>query len=61
MVATYALTVAEAAEVLRVHRRTVERMIATGLLPSAKIRGRRLIPAAAVRQLIDDNTTRRSA
>lgn len=57
----YALTVDEAADLLRVHRRTIDRMVAAGTLPSAKIGGRRLIPGAAVRQLIDDNTTRRAS
>jgi len=57
----YALTRQEAAEVLRVSLRTINQMIADGAIPSAKIGGRRLIPAAALRRLIDDNTTRREA
>lgn len=57
----YALTVMEAADTLRVHRRTIERMIVAGILPSAKICGRRLIPAAALRELFETNIVRRSA
>jgi excisionase family DNA binding protein len=55
----YALTIQQAARALAVSTRTIDRMIADGTLPSAKIRGRRLIPTAAVRCLIDDNTTSR--
>lgn len=57
----YACTRAEAATFLRVHIATIDRRLADGTLPSCLIGGRRLIPTAALRQLIDDNTTRRAS
>jgi excisionase family DNA binding protein len=57
----YAFTRSQAADYLRVSTRTINRRIADGTIPSCLIGGRRLIPAAALRRLIDDNTTRRSA
>lgn len=57
----YAYTRAEAAAFLRVTTRQIDKLIAAGTIPSAKIAGRRLIPTRALHQLVDDNTVRRSA
>lgn len=57
----YAVTRAEAAEFLRVTTRQIDKLVAAGAVPSAKVAGRRLIPYAALVRFIDDNTTRRSA
>ena len=53
MMGPYALTRAEAADFLRVHIATIDRLLAAGTIPSAKVGGRRLIPAAALRHLVD--------
>lgn len=45
------LTVPAAAAALSLSRRTVERLMTTGHLPSRRIGRRRLIPAEAVRRL----------
>lgn len=42
----------ECAEQLRISRRTVERMVAEGQLPSLKLRRRRVIPAEFLRDLV---------
>jgi excisionase family DNA binding protein len=46
------LTVAEAAELLRISRTTAYQVIRTGELASVRIRGRRLIPTSAVGALV---------
>lgn len=48
-----ALTVSEAADQLRVSRVKVYDLIARGELRSVKVGSRRLIPAEAVRELVD--------
>lgn len=45
-------TVAEAARLLRVNRATVYRAIQDDGFPAVRIRGRYIIPAAAIEQLI---------
>jgi excisionase family DNA binding protein len=58
----YALTRVEAADMLRVTTRQIDRLITAGTIPSAMVAGRRLIPYAALIRFIDDNTTvRRTA
>lgn len=49
-----ALTIDEAAEALRVSTRTVERLIASGHLPSRKLGRRRVVPLAALERLLAD-------
>lgn len=51
------LTVAEAAELLRISRTTAYQVIGTGELASMRIRGRRLIPASAVDMLMTARLT----
>lgn len=58
----YAYTRQEAAAFLRVGLRTINRYLANGTLASHKVGGRRLIPAAALRRLVDgDASGERSA
>lgn len=47
----YSYTRAEAAEFLRVSLRTIDHLVISGQLISAKVGGRRLIPADALRRL----------
>jgi excisionase family DNA binding protein len=47
-----ALGVSEVASILGLGRRTVERAVAAGVLASFRFRGRRLVPVAAVRELL---------
>lgn len=46
------LTVDETAALLRLHRLTVYKQAREGKLPSVKIGGRRLVPAAAIERLL---------
>ncbi|MDP9365277.1 MAG: helix-turn-helix domain-containing protein [Chloroflexota bacterium] len=46
------LTIDEAAAVLRMHRVTVYRHVNGGRLPSVKVGGRRLVPAAELDKLL---------
>lgn len=48
------VTIDEAAEMLALDPRTVQRMIADGTLRSIKIRGARRIPVTAIRSLLAD-------
>lgn len=57
----YAYTRHEAAEFLRVSVRTINRLIADGTLTSAKVGGRRLIPADALHRLVDGGNGHREA
>ena len=57
----YAYTRHEAAAFLRVSLRQVDYLIAAGTLPSAKVGGRRLIPADALHRLIDGDNGHREA
>jgi excisionase family DNA binding protein len=57
----YAYTRHEAAEFLRVSLRTIDVFIADGTLPSSKVGGRRLIPAAALHRLVDGDNGHREA
>ena len=57
----YAYTRQEAADYLRVSVRTINRLIAAGTLPSAKIGGRRLIPTDALHRLLHTNDTTKAA
>ena len=58
-----ALSIAETATALGLSRRTVERCLSDGLLPSARIGARRrVVPVAALRALLSraDGRTQRS-
>lgn len=57
----YAYTRAEAAALLRVSIRTIDRRLADGTIPAARIAGRLLIPTRALHQLVEEHTVRRSA
>ncbi|WP_152512994.1 helix-turn-helix domain-containing protein [Desulfovibrio sp. X2] len=50
------LTIAEVAELLRVHRATVSRLLKSGELPYCAIGGRRLVRAQDIRVFIDGHT-----
>lgn len=47
-----AVSVSEAAEFLGLSRRTIYELLTCGELPSTKLRGRRLIPRAALLDLL---------
>lgn len=51
---TDVITVAEAANALRVSKMTIYRMIKDGQLPSSRVRTTHRIPAAAVRRIVAD-------
>lgn len=48
------LTIQETADLLRVHRATVSRMLAAGELPCVLVRSRKLIRLSDVRRFIDN-------
>ena len=49
------LTYDEAAELLRVDKRTVERMVEEGQLPRTRVRSSPRIPRSAIMQYLSDN------
>lgn len=49
-----ALSLTAVADRLHVSRRTVERWVRAGLLPSVKIGGRRLVPVAELQRVLSD-------
>lgn len=55
------LTVTEVAELLRVHRRTVEKMIHEREISSCKPKGKRLIPKSEIESLISGSWTQARA
>lgn len=55
------LTLEEAREELRVSTITIYRWTKAGILPSVKIGGRRLIPASAIDNIINEATTTNTA
>lgn len=54
-------TIRETARLLSLSARSVERLICAGRLPSRRIGRRRLVPAAAVRQLAGHDLARIAA
>lgn len=48
------LTMQEVAEILRVHRATVSRMVCSGALPCVLVRSRKLIRLRDVQRFIDN-------
>ena len=53
----YAYTRQEAADFLRVSLRTINLYLVNGTLASHKVGGRRLIPATALRRLVDGDSS----
>ncbi len=58
---TLLLDLSSVAQLLHISRRSVERLVRAGRLPSRRIGRRRLIPAAAVRLLASRDTPRIAA
>jgi len=55
------LTIPEAAEILRVSRRTVYELMRKGSLSSLKVGGQRRIPAAVLDRWIEERTGNKTA
>lgn len=61
MITPYTCTVQEAAEILKVHTSTVEKLIATGTLPAGRVGQRYILKTTDVTRYADDVIIKQTA